>query len=260
MAVALVAMAVLAPWLAPFDALRPASHSFGEPLPPGSPYWLGTDELGRDVWSRILLGSRISLFVAAAATALAMGLGVMVGIGAGYAGGWLDGSLMRTADVFLAFPSVLLAIAMAALFEPGLLTMLVVIGLVSWPPVARAVRSEVLTLRERDYVLAAQALGARGARVMWRHLLPNAFDTIVAMAAVSACGTILLEAGLSYLGLGVPVPAPSWGRMIGDSLTYFRVAPWLVAFPGLAIVFAALAFNLIGYGLLHRPAEASASR
>lgn len=245
----LVVCALLAPWLAPFDALRPASTSFGEPLPPGPPYWLGTDELGRDVLSRLLMGSRMTLAVAAAATALAMVVGVSVGIAAGYAGGWIDGSLMRMADVFLSFPSVLLAIAMAALFEPGLVTLLVVIGLVSWPSVARAVRSEVLSLRERDYVRAAEALGASHARLMWRHLLPNALDTIVAMAAVSACGTILLEAGLSYLGLGVPVPVPSWGRMIGDSLTYFRIAPWLVVFPGLAIVYAALAFNLIGNGL-----------
>lgn len=249
MTLLLFAGALLAPWLAPFDAVRPAATSFGEPLPPAPPYWLGTDELGRDVLSRLLIGSRITLVVATAATALAMLVGVSVGIAAGYAGGWLDGSLMRVCDVFLSFPSVLLAIAVAALFEPGLLTVLVVIGLVSWPPVARAVRSEVLSLRERDYVRAAEALGAGHARLMWRHLLPNTLDTIVAMAAVSACATVLLEAGLSYLGLGVPVPAPSWGRMIGDSLTYFRVAPWLVVFPGLAIVYAALAFNLIGNGL-----------
>jgi len=249
MGAVLFVLAILAPRLAPFDPVKPVAKSFGAPMPPQAPYWLGTDELGRDVLSRLIVGSRITLIVAGAATALAMIVGVAIGVVAGYSGGWIDVVLMRLADIFLAFPSVLLAIAFAALFQPGLFTLLIVIGLVSWPAVARAVRSEVLSLRERDYVFAGVALGAGHLRLMWRHLLPNALGTIIAIAAVSACGAILLEAGLSYLGLGVPVPAPSWGRMISDSLSYFRVAPWLVVFPGLAIVFAALAFNLVGYGL-----------
>jgi len=259
MASALVAAALLAPWLAPFDPLRAVTASFGEPLPPGAPHWFGTDELGRDVFSRILLGSRLSLLVAGAATTLAMGVGVTLGLLAGYGGRGIDGLLMRIGDVFLAFPSVLLAIAVATLFEPGLLGLFLVIGLVSWTPVARAVRGEVLSLRQRDYVRAGEALGAGAGRVMRRHLLPNAAPTILAMAALSASTAFLLDAGLSYLGLGVPVPAPSWGRMIGDSLSYFRVAPWLVAFPGLAIVYSVLAFNLIALGLLRRrPAESRA--
>lgn len=255
----LVGVAVLAPWLAPFDPLRAVTGSFGEPLPPGGPFWFGTDELGRDVFSRILVGSRLSIGVAVAATTLAMAIGVSLGLLAGYGGRWIDGLVMRVGDVFLAFPSVLLAIAVATLFEPGLLSLLLVIGLVGWTPVARTVRSEILSLRQREFVRAGEALGAGPLRVIMRHLLPNAVPTIVALGAVSLSTAVLLEAGLSYLGLGVPVPAPSWGRMIGDSLSYFRVAPWLVAFPGLAIVYSVLAFNLIAHGLLRRgTAERSA--
>lgn len=252
MTVALVAAALLAPLLAPFDPVMPACDSFGDPRPPGGGFWLGTDELGRDVLSRILYGARLSLTVSLAATALAMGAGIAVGVAAGSLGRRGDDVLMRLADVFLSFPSVLLAIAMAALFEPGLVTLLAVIGVVSWPVVARTIRSEVLSLRQCEYVRAAEALGATRRRVARRHLLPNLAPTLVALGAVTACTTLLLDAGLSYLGLGVPVPEPSWGRMIGDSLTYFRVAPWLVVFPGLAISYAVLAFNLIGLGLLAR--------
>jgi peptide/nickel transport system permease protein len=159
---------------------------------------------------------------------------------------------MRVTDVVLAFPTVLLAIALAALFEPGLTTLFVVIGLVSWTSIARTLRAEVLSLRERDYVAAARALGGSPLRLMVRHLLPNVLPTIVVMGALSTSNTILLDAGLSFLGLGVPVPTPSWGRMISDSESYYRLAPWLMIFPGLAIVYAVAAFNLLGYGLLAR--------
>lgn len=246
----LVLAAVLAPWLAPFDPIRPATDSFGAPLAPGPGFWMGTDELGRDVLSRVLFGARVSLLVAVVATALTIGIGVTIGLCAGYAGGWIDAVLMRCTDVFLAFPGLLLAIALAALFEPGLLTIFVVIAVVSWTTVARTVRGEVLSLRERDFVVAAVALGASPRRLMLRHLLPNALPTILVMAALSSSTTVLLDAGLSYLGLGVPVPTPSWGRMVSDSLSYYRVAPWLIVSPGLAIVYAVLAFNFLGYGLL----------
>ncbi len=249
--VAILAIAaVFAPWIAPFDPIRPVADSFGDPWPPQALHWLGTDELGRDVLSRILYGARISMLVALSATALSLGIGVTIGITAGYFRGAVDTALMRFTDVFLAFPALLLAIAMAALFEPGLLKILVVIALVSWTAIARSVRSEVLSLRERDFVLAARALGGGSLHVMRHHLLPNVVPTVVTMAALSTSGTILLDAGLSYLGLGVPVPTPSWGRMISDSQSYYRVAPWLVVFPGLAIAFAVLAFNFLGYGFL----------
>lgn len=246
----LALVAVLAPWLAPYDPLAPVADSFGNPFAPGSVFWCGTDELGRDVLSRLVFGTRLSVLVAVVATAMAMGIGVGLGAIAGFVGGWVDSALMRLTDVMLAFPALLLAVAMAALRGPGLATILVVIGLVSWTGVARTVRGEVRALRQRDYVLAAVALGASPGRILLRHLLPNVLPTIVVMAALSTCSTILLDAGLSYLGLGVPVPLPSWGRMIADSRTYYRMAPWLMLFPGLAILFAVLGFNLLGHGLL----------
>ncbi|MBP1684210.1 MAG: peptide transporter permease [Deltaproteobacteria bacterium] len=250
MIVVLVLLAVGAPWLAPYDPLRAVSESLGEPLPPGARYMLGTDELGRDVLSRLLYGARISLLVAVVATSLTLLIGTTVGVSAGYFGGWVDTVLMRCTDVVLAFPALLLAIALAALFEPGLTAILVVITLVSWTGVARTVRGEVLSLRERDFVKAAHALGAGPVRLMVRHILPNVLPTIIVMGALSTSGTVLLDAGLSYLGLGVPVPTPSWGRMISDSQTYYRLAPWLIVCPGLAIVYAVVAFNFLGYGLL----------
>ena len=251
--VALMVLAALAaPWLAPFDPLKAVAPSFGDPTAPGMPFLLGTDELGRDVLSRLLYGARVSLLVATVATAMTLVIGVAVGVSAGYVGGWVDTALMRLTDVVLAFPALLLAIALAALFEPGLATIFVVIGVVSWTGVARTLRGEVLSLRERDYVAAARALGSSPLRLMLRHVVPNVLPTIIVMGALSTSNTVLLDAGLSYLGLGVPVPTPSWGRMISDSQTYYRLAPWLMIFPGLAIVYAVAAFNFLGYGLLAR--------
>ncbi|HVO24155.1 MAG TPA: ABC transporter permease [Candidatus Margulisiibacteriota bacterium] len=251
--VALMVLAALAaPWLAPFDPLKAVAPSFGDPAPPGLPFLLGTDELGRDVLSRLLYGARVSLLVATVATTMTLVIGVAVGVSAGYLGGWVDTALMRLTDVVLAFPALLLAIALAALFEPGLGTIFVVIGVVSWTGVARTVRGEVLSLRERDYLTAARALGSWPGRLMLRHVIPNVLPTIIVMGALSTSNTVLLDAGLSYLGLGVPVPTPSWGRMISDSQTYYRLAPWLMISPGLAIVYAVAAFNFLGYGLLAR--------
>lgn len=247
---ALCLLALLAPWLAPYDPVRPVAASFGNPFPPQAAHWFGTDELGRDVMSRIIFGSRVSLLVALLATAASMLLGVTIGVVAGYAGGWADSALMRFTDVMLAFPGLLLAVGLAALWEPGLRTMLTVIVVVSWTGVARTVRADVLAVREREFVRAAEALGASPLRVVVRHLLPNVLPTIVVMAALSTCGTLMLDAGLSYLGLGLSVPTPSWGRMLADSRTFFRVAPWLMIFPGCAILVAVVGFNFLGYGLL----------
>jgi peptide/nickel transport system permease protein len=246
----LVLVATLAPVLAPFNPLRAVADSIGDPFAPGRPFFFGTDELGRDVLSRVVYGARISLLVAVAATSLTLLIGVSVGATAGFFGGWVDSVLMRMTDIVLAFPALLLAIALGALFRPGLTSILVVIALVSWTGVARTVRGEVLSLRERDFVLAARALGAAPLALIVRHVLPNVLPTIVVMGALSTCNTVLLDAALSYLGLGVPVPIPSWGRMISDSQTYYRMAPWLMVFPGVAIVYTVLAFNLLGYGLL----------
>jgi peptide/nickel transport system permease protein len=253
----LCCVALLAPWLAPFDPLKAVAESFGEPFAPHWPYWLGTDELGRDVLSRLLYGARISLLVAVVATTLTLVIGVTVGVCAGLFGGWTDTVLMRLTDTVLAFPALLLAIALGALFEPGLGTIFIVIGLVSWTGVARTVRGEVLSLRERDFVTAARALGAGSLRLIVRHMLPNVAPTILVMGALSTSNTVLLDAGLSYLGLGVPVPTPSWGRMISESQLYYRAAPWLLIFPGLAIVYTVVAFNFLGYGILARVTERS---
>jgi peptide/nickel transport system permease protein len=248
----LVVAAVAAPWLAPYDPLAAAADSFGDPFPPQTAYWLGTDELGRDVLSRLIYGARISLLVAAVAMAITLAIGVSIGVAAGFAGGWLDTLLMRTTDVVLAFPALLLALALAALMEPGLTALFIVIGIVSWTGIARAVRAEVLSLRERDFITAVHALGAGSLHVVFRHVLPNVAPTIVIMAALSTSQVILLDAGLSYLGFGAPVPSPSWGRMISDSQALYRSAPWLMIFPGLAVVYAVIAFNFLGYGLLAR--------
>lgn len=252
MTVLLLAVTLLAPWLAAYDAIQPAADSFGEPLSPRRAYPCGTDELGRDVCSRLLLGARLSLFIAAVATGLAVGIGVIVGVAAGYFGGWMDAVLMRVTDSVIAFPVLLLAIALAALFEPGLNTLLLVIAAVGWTGIARTVRGEVLSLRERDFIVAARAMGAAPGRIIWRHLLPGIRATVIVVAALGSGSTILLDAGLSFLGLGIPPPAPSWGRMLSESQTYYRVAPWLMLFPGAAIVYAVAAFNLLGYGLAAR--------
>ena len=250
MVAVLIVAAVAAPWVAPFDPLRAVADSVGDPFPPQARHLLGTDELGRDVLSRLLYGARISLLVATVATSLTLLIGVGIGVVAGYFGKWTDTLLMRFTDVVLAFPLLLLAIALGALLEPGLRSILIVIALVSWTGVARTVRGEVLSVRERDFVSAARALGAGPRRVILRHVLPNVLPTIVVMGALSVSSTVLIEAGLSYLGLGVPPPTPSWGRMLSDSQTYYRVAPWLMVFPGVAIVYTVAAFNFLGYGLL----------
>lgn len=248
----LVVTAVVGPALAPYDPTAPVAPQLAEPSPPGAPFWLGTDDLGRDVLSRLLYGARISLLVGLVAMVVAMLIGTAVGLTAGYFGGAVDVVLMRCTDVMLAFPGLLLAVALVAVMRPSVWTIFVVIGLVSWTGVARVVRSEALSLRERDFVAAARAMGASHARIVLRHVLPNVAPTLVVIAALSTSGTILLDAGLSFLGIGVPPPTPTWGRMIQEASTYYRVAPWIMAFPGLAVLYAVLAFNLIAYGLAER--------
>jgi peptide/nickel transport system permease protein len=249
MGVLLVAVAIVGPRLAPYDPTVSVAPQLAEPMSPAPPFYLGTDDLGRDVLSRLLYGARISLLVGVVAMAVTMVIGTAVGITAGYFGGLVDVALMRATDVMLAFPGLLLAVALVAVLRPSVWTIFVVIGLVSWTGVARVIRSEVLSLRERDFVLAAGALGARHGRILRRHVLPNVMPTIVVIAALSTSGTILLDAGLSFLGIGVPPPTPTWGRMIQEATSYYRVAPWLMLFPGAAVLYAVLTFNFIAYGL-----------
>ena len=252
MVLSLVVTAVLAPVLAPHDPARAVAATFGDPGAPSRAFPLGTDELGRDVLSRIIYGARISLTVGIAAMVVTMTIGVTVGLLSGFFGGAVDFILMRFTDVMLTLPALLLAMAFVAVLHPSLLNILLVIGLVSWTGVARVVRAEALSLRQRDFVVAARALGAPPSRLIVRHVYPNVMPIIVVMAALGTSGTLLLDAGLSFLGLGVPPPIPSWGRMIEEATMYFRTAPWLALFPGLAIFYAVLAFNLLGYGYLRR--------
>ena len=252
MVASLLAVAILAPHLAPHDPARAVASTFGDPGAPSAAFPLGTDELGRDVLSRIIFGARVSLTVGLAAMAVTMTIGVAIGLAAGFFGGAVDFLLMRFTDVMLTLPALLLAMAFVAVLRPSLLNILLVIGLVSWTQIARVVRAEALSMAQRDFVLAARALGASSPRLIVRHVFPNVTPTIVVMAALGTSGTLLLDAGLSFLGLGVPPPTPSWGRMIEEASIYFRTAPWLAAFPGLAIFYAVLAFNLLGYGFLRR--------
>ena len=248
----LVLIALVGPGLAPFDPTAPVAPQLAEPSPPAAPFYLGTDDLGRDVLSRLLHGTRISLLVGLVAMVVTMAIGTAVGLSAGYFGGIVEVVLMRFTDIMLAFPGLLLAVALVAVVRPSVWTIFIVIGLVSWTGVARVVRSEALSLRERDFVVAARAMGASHGRILRRHVLPNVAPTLVVIAALSTSGTILLDAGLSFLGIGVPPPTPTWGRMIQEASSYYRVAPWLMAFPGLAVLYAVLTFNLIAYGLADR--------
>ncbi|MGA2412138.1 MAG: ABC transporter permease [Candidatus Binataceae bacterium] len=252
MVLSLITVALLAPLLAPHDPTMAVAPTFGDPGSPSRAFPLGTDQLGRDVLSRIIYGARISLSVGVAAMVVTMTIGVAIGLVAGFFGGAVDFALMRFTDVMLTLPALLLAMAFVAVLKPSLWSILLVIGLVSWTSIARVVRAETLSLTQRDFVTAARALGAPSWRLIGRHVLPNVMPIIVVMAVLGTSGTLLLDAGLSFLGLGVPPPTPSWGRMVEEATIYFRTAPWLATFPGLAILYAVLGFNLLGYGYLRR--------
>ena len=245
-------LALLAPWLAPKD---PSQQFFegltleGKPLPPGGPFLLGTDTLGRDLLSRLIWGARASMIVGLVANGAAVLIGALVGTFAGYFRGWVGTLLMRFTDVMMAFPALLLAIALAAILKPSLWIVALVIALVNWVQVARVVYAQTLALAQKEYVEAARALGANTQRVVLRHLLPHLFPTLLVYASLGLSTTVLLEAALSFLGVGVQPPTPSWGGIINESQSYFTDAPWLVAFPGLAILLTSLAFNLLGDAL-----------
>src|SRR5215469_12416024 len=259
MVLGLVVVAIFAPLLAPHDPTRAVAATYGDPGAPSLGFPMGTDQLGRDVLSRIIYGARVSLTVGVAAMAVTIAIGVLIGLVSGFFGGAVDVALMRFTDVMLTLPALLLAMAFVAVLRPSLLSILIVIGLVSWTGVARVIRAETLSMAQRDFVLAARALGAAPGRLILRHVFPNVMPIIVVMAVLGTSGTLLLDAGLSFLGLGVPPPTPSWGRMIEEATTYFRSAPWLAVFPGIAIFYAVLAFNLLGYGYLRHTGRARAA-
>ena len=243
-----VLAALLAPWLARFDPITGDLRN-AYLLGPGGRYLLGTDAQGRDVLSRVLYGARLSLSVGLISQAVAAALGVTLGLLSGYYGRWVDALVMRLADVTLAFPTLLLLIAVAAAVSPSLPMVFVVIGAVGWAGMARLVRSQVLVLKGSEYVLAARALGAPDKRVLLRHLLPNVRNQVIIATTLGIAGAIMAEAALSFVGLGAQPPTPSWGAMVADGRDLLRVAPWVSFAPGLAIGLAVLGFNLLGDGL-----------
>ena len=243
----LIAMAVLAPWIAPHPA--DVGELGQRLLPPSATHWLGTDDQGRDIWSRILHGSRITLFVVGLVAVLAAPIGVLVGTVSGYAGGWLDAVLMRITDIFLAFPRLVLALAFVAALGPGIENAVIAIAITSWPPYARIARAETLTIRQADYISAVRLLGASPARIVLRHVVPLCLSSVIVRVTLDMAGIILTAAGLGFLGLGAQPPAPEWGAMIAGGRQYVLDQWWVAAAPGAAIFVVSLAFNLLGDGL-----------
>jgi peptide/nickel transport system permease protein len=248
----LLVLGLFAPAIAPYDPNQQFFDGLtleGSPLPPGERFWFGTDTNGRDQFSRLLYGARTSLLIGILANGIAVIIGSFLGVTAGYLRGTAGAAIMRLTDLMMAFPPLLLAIALAAILKPGLAIIIVVIALVNWVQIARVIYSETVGLSERDYIEAARALGAGPLRILFRHLLPHLVPTITVYATLGIATTVLLEAMLSFLGRGVQPPTPAWGMMIFESQSYFLSAPWLVFIPGAAILILALSFNLVGDGL-----------
>ncbi|HEV8674424.1 MAG TPA: ABC transporter permease [Methylomirabilota bacterium] len=244
---ALVATALFAPWLSPYD---PGKQSLVEKRArPGGKYLLGADEFGRDILSRVIYGTRVALLVGTLSVAIAVGLGVVLGSLAGYAGGWVDAAIMRAIEVLLAFPYLLLAIAVVSALGPGAPNTTIAVGIWGTPPVTRIVRGAVLALKETEYVRAARALGASSLALVGRHILPNILPTVIVYATLFMANAILVEAALSFLGLGVQPPTPSWGLMVSTGRDFLLIAPHIATIPGLAIMVAVLGFILLGDGL-----------
>ncbi len=235
---------------ASFVPLDPSAIDVSQGLqPPGWQYWLGTDDLGRSVLARMLYGARISLLVGFVAVGLSTLIGIVIGALAGFYGGWVDAVVMRFVDIMLCFPTFFLILAVIAFLDPSIWNIMVVIGLTSWMGVARLVRAEFLSLRQRDFVLAARSLGANDSRLIFRHILPNALSPVLVSATLGVAGAILTESALSFLGIGVQPPTPSWGNMLIVGKQTLGTAWWLSVFPGLAILLTVLGYNLLGEGI-----------
>lgn len=241
--------AIFAPWLTPYD---PNTQMFdgltieGAPMAPSAQFLLGTDLLGRDLLTRILYGARTSLIIGLVANGVSLIIGTLVGVTAGYFQGFIGGLLMRLTDLMMAFPALLLAICLASIFQPSLWIVAMVIAIVNWVQTARVLYSETSSLAQREFIAAEKTLGASHPRILFRHILPHLVPMIIVWGTLGISTTVLLEATLSYLGVGVQPPTASWGNIIFENQTYFQAAPWLVFFPSLAIVMLALAFNLVG--------------
>lgn len=243
----LVIVAIFAPWISPYD---PYKVSFDESLhPPSAKHLLGTDLLGRDILSRIIWGSRVSLEVGIVAVGIAVTIGIILGLVAGFFKGIVDAIIMRLVDITYAFPFLLFAIAIMSVLGPGLQNVFIAIGILNWAWYARVMRGTVLSIREQEFVLAARAMGANAWRISFKHILPNSIAPIIVMAALGAGYAILAEAGLSFLGIGVQPPHPSWGLMLSDAQNYISTAPWMTFYPGLAIFIAVFGFILLGNGI-----------
>jgi peptide/nickel transport system permease protein len=241
---------LLTPLIAPYDPAVQGDIITSRYLPPSAAHWLGTDKFGRDILSRVLYGARISLSIGFVAVGISITLGTLIGALAGYFGGWVDTVLMRFTDMMLAFPRLVLLIVVIAVFEsPSIWLVVVVLGLTGWMGTSRIVRGEVLSLREREFVQAARALGMGDLRIIMRHVIPNTMAPVIVSATLGIGLTILTEASLSFLGLGVQPPTPSWGNMVADGRDALTEAWWIATFPGLAIVLTVVAFNLLGDGL-----------
>jgi peptide/nickel transport system permease protein len=245
---AFVICAVFAPWLSPHD---PAQLDLsGRLQPPGHQHWFGTDELGRDILSRTIYGARISMTVAVSVVSLSLALGLLAGLASGFYGGWTDTVLnVYVNNAFLALPGILLAIAFVAFLGPGLFNLILALSISGWVGYARLVRAQVMAVKEREFVEAARALGASNLRIVCRHILPNIVQPVLVQAAIGMAGAVLAEATLSFLGLGIPPPAPSWGSMLNDARSHLFDAPHLTVFPAIAVMLAVLSFNFIGDAL-----------
>jgi peptide/nickel transport system permease protein len=243
----LFAVSLLAPLITPWDPH--AIDAYHVLLPPSADHWFGTDELGRDVFTRIIYGARISLKVGFVSVGIAVAIGVVLGLVSGFYGGIVDTVIMRFVDIMLCFPTFFLILAVIAFLEPSIWYIMAIIGLTGWMGVARLVRAEVLSLRERDFILAARALGASDMRIIFRHILPNALSPVLVSATLGVAGAILTESALSFLGIGVQPPTPSWGNILTSGKDYLEFGWWLSLFPGLAILVTVLAYNLLGEGI-----------
>jgi len=245
--VALFVLSLSASFITPYDP--DAIDAWHVLLPPSSAHWFGTDELGRDVFTRVIFGARVSLKVGFVAVGIAVLIGTVVGLFAGFYGGWLEALLMRLVDIMLCFPTFFLILAVIAMLEPSIWYIMVIIGLTGWMGVARLVRAEVLSLKSRDFVLAARVLGASDLRIIFRHILPNALSPVLVSATLGVAGAILTESALSFLGIGVQPPTPSWGNILTSGKDYIEFAWWLSLFPGVAILVTVLSYNLVGEGI-----------
>ena len=248
----LIIVAVLAPYLAPYGSSRQFREGLtekGMPLFSNRRFWLGTDQMGRDLLSRMLIGARISVMIGILANVLAVLLGIVLGAGAGFVGGWVGNVIMRFVDIFLSFPVFLLAVILLAVSKPSPLTVTVTIGAVYSVYLGRIVYSQTVSIKERLFVLAARSVGARGLRILVRHVLPHLVSVLLVFFTLSVGSAIMLEATLSYVGIGVQPPTPTWGNMISEGQYYYRSAPWLVIYPGLGIMLTVLGFNMLGDGL-----------